>query len=60
MITEDDLTGEKLAAMIKALCASEEARKEMAAQARALGRPDAAKKVVDIAISMVRARANHV
>jgi len=60
MITEGELTGEKLAAMIKELCASEEARNEMAAQARALGRPDAAKKVVDIAMSMVKARGSHV
>jgi UDP-N-acetylglucosamine--N-acetylmuramyl-(pentapeptide) pyrophosphoryl-undecaprenol N-acetylglucosamine transferase len=60
MFTEAQLSGEKLAAQIKELCSSEEKRTEMSKQARALGRPDAAGKVVDIAMSLVRARGNHV
>jgi UDP-N-acetylglucosamine--N-acetylmuramyl-(pentapeptide) pyrophosphoryl-undecaprenol N-acetylglucosamine transferase len=57
---EKDLTGEKLAAEVKDLCVSEEKRKEMSEQARALGRPDAASKVVDIAMSLVKARVRYV
>lgn len=60
MFTEKALTGEILAENIRELCSSEEARAEMARQARALGRPDAAKKVVDIAESLVRSRKNNV
>jgi UDP-N-acetylglucosamine:LPS N-acetylglucosamine transferase len=60
MCVERDLTGEKLAAQVKDLCASEEKRKEMSKQAKALGRPDATSKVVDIAISLVKARVKHV
>jgi UDP-N-acetylglucosamine--N-acetylmuramyl-(pentapeptide) pyrophosphoryl-undecaprenol N-acetylglucosamine transferase len=60
MFPESELTGEKLAAEIKELCSSEEKRREMAKQARALGRPDAAMKVVDIALSLVKARGNNV
>jgi UDP-N-acetylglucosamine--N-acetylmuramyl-(pentapeptide) pyrophosphoryl-undecaprenol N-acetylglucosamine transferase len=60
MCVERDLTGEKLAVQVKDLCASEEKRKEMSKQAKALGRPDATSKVVDIAISLVKARVKHV
>ncbi len=60
MFIERDLTGEKLAAEVKDLCASEEKRTEMSKQARVLGRPYAAGKVVDIAMSLVKSRAKHV
>jgi UDP-N-acetylglucosamine--N-acetylmuramyl-(pentapeptide) pyrophosphoryl-undecaprenol N-acetylglucosamine transferase len=45
-----------LAENIREIFGSDEAREEMCRQSRALGRPDAAQKVVDMAMSLVRAR----
>jgi UDP-N-acetylglucosamine--N-acetylmuramyl-(pentapeptide) pyrophosphoryl-undecaprenol N-acetylglucosamine transferase len=56
MIPDHELSGELLAGHIRELSGSEEKRAEMRAQSRALGRPDAARKVVDIAVSLVKAR----
>ncbi len=60
MFTERELTGEILAENLRELCTSEGARAEMARQALALGRPDATKKVVDIATSLARSRKRNV
>ncbi|MEJ2313851.1 MAG: undecaprenyldiphospho-muramoylpentapeptide beta-N-acetylglucosaminyltransferase [Nitrospirota bacterium] len=60
MITERELTGELLAATLRELCSSEETRAEMARQSQALGRPDATKKVADIAESLARSREKNV
>ena len=56
MLSDHDLSGELLAAQIKGLLSSEAALSMMGKQSRALGRPDAARKVVDIAESLVKAR----
>jgi UDP-N-acetylglucosamine--N-acetylmuramyl-(pentapeptide) pyrophosphoryl-undecaprenol N-acetylglucosamine transferase len=56
MIPDHELSGELLAGHIKELSMSEEKRMEMRVQSRALGRPDAARKVVDIAVSLVKAK----
>jgi UDP-N-acetylglucosamine--N-acetylmuramyl-(pentapeptide) pyrophosphoryl-undecaprenol N-acetylglucosamine transferase len=56
VFAEQEITGEMLSWHLKELCASEETRAEMAKQSRALGRPDAVRKVVDIAMSLVRTR----
>ncbi|MGD8351956.1 MAG: undecaprenyldiphospho-muramoylpentapeptide beta-N-acetylglucosaminyltransferase, partial [Nitrospirota bacterium] len=60
MFTERELTGELLADNLRELCSSEQARAEMARQARALGRPDATKKVADIAASLAKSRKGNV
>lgn len=60
MLREKEITAEILAGNIKELCASKEARAEMARQSSALGRPDAARKVVDIALSLAKSRRGNV
>ena len=55
LLNEQALSGEELAASIKELVVSEDARAEMSKQSRALGRPEAASKVVDIAVSLGKA-----
>lgn len=56
VIADRDLTGDKLALHIKELVGDEARRAEMAARSRALGRPDAAERVVDIASSLIKAK----
>ncbi|MDP2167228.1 MAG: undecaprenyldiphospho-muramoylpentapeptide beta-N-acetylglucosaminyltransferase [Thermodesulfovibrionales bacterium] len=53
MIRDAALSGGVLAAAIKEIYSSEGLRSEMRAQGLAMGRPDAAQKVVDIAQSLV-------
>lgn len=60
MLADHELKGDVLAAQIKTLVNSEELRQEMRRHSRALGRPDAAQKVVDMAMSLVRARMGNV
>jgi UDP-N-acetylglucosamine--N-acetylmuramyl-(pentapeptide) pyrophosphoryl-undecaprenol N-acetylglucosamine transferase len=60
MIPEDELSAEVLAENIKELCNSEEKLVEMRRQSIALGRADAAQKVVDIAMSLVRSKKGNV
>jgi UDP-N-acetylglucosamine--N-acetylmuramyl-(pentapeptide) pyrophosphoryl-undecaprenol N-acetylglucosamine transferase len=52
MLDDKGLSGETLASEINRLVASEEIREAMRRESRALGRPDAAMKAVDIAISL--------
>lgn len=54
MIPDHELSGELLAEHIRELVGAEDKRAEMRKQSRALGRPDAARKVVDIAMSLIR------
>jgi UDP-N-acetylglucosamine--N-acetylmuramyl-(pentapeptide) pyrophosphoryl-undecaprenol N-acetylglucosamine transferase len=54
MLTEDALSGEILAAAIRELHGSEELRSEMRKQSRAVGRPDAAQRIADIAQSLIK------
>lgn len=56
LIRDNELSGELLAGHIKELSQSEEKRAAMRVQSRALGRPDAARKVVDIAVSLAKAK----
>lgn len=60
MVRDADLTGEILAAEILGYYRSEELRGEMRRQSRSLGRPDAAARVVDLALSVVRKRKGQV
>ena len=54
MIADHELSGELLAGQIRELVREEGSRVEMRKQSRALGRPDAARKVVDIAMSLIK------
>ena len=56
LIREQDLTPELLAANIKELYLSEELRGDMRRQSRTLGRKDAAARVVDLAVSILRGK----
>lgn len=56
LIPEQELGGRLLAGVISELLGSEETLLSMSRQARALGRPDAAQKVVDIAMSLINNR----
>jgi UDP-N-acetylglucosamine--N-acetylmuramyl-(pentapeptide) pyrophosphoryl-undecaprenol N-acetylglucosamine transferase len=47
VIEQTDLTGERLAGRILALAADDQRRRSMAAAARGLARPDAARAIVD-------------
>jgi UDP-N-acetylglucosamine--N-acetylmuramyl-(pentapeptide) pyrophosphoryl-undecaprenol N-acetylglucosamine transferase len=58
MVLDHELSGEILASHIRDLCSSEEKRAEMRIRSRALGRPDAGRKVMDLAISCMHARKN--
>lgn len=53
MIVQSELSGARLAAEILDLCASSSKRAEMGKAARMLARPDAARKVVDLAMEMI-------
>jgi UDP-N-acetylglucosamine--N-acetylmuramyl-(pentapeptide) pyrophosphoryl-undecaprenol N-acetylglucosamine transferase len=54
MLYDHKLTGEVLAENIRELVGSDALRAEMQKQSKALGRPDAARKVVDLALSLVK------
>ncbi len=54
MLLNDDLSGKVLAEEIKKLFLNNELRKEMANNAKSLGRPEAAKQIVDILMSLKR------
>jgi UDP-N-acetylglucosamine--N-acetylmuramyl-(pentapeptide) pyrophosphoryl-undecaprenol N-acetylglucosamine transferase len=56
MIEERDLTGELLAAEIRAILASAERRERMARAAGRLGSPQAAKEITDVCTDLVRHR----
>ena len=56
MILDHELRGDILAENIRELYANEELRSEMEKQSRTVGRPDAAQRVVDIAMSLVKNR----
>lgn len=54
MILDRELTGEVLADAIRDLYIDEKARKEMQKSALAFGRTDAAEKIVDLAMSLIK------
>jgi UDP-N-acetylglucosamine--N-acetylmuramyl-(pentapeptide) pyrophosphoryl-undecaprenol N-acetylglucosamine transferase len=56
MLLQADVTGATLAARILALAGDRERRERMAAAARTLARPEAAKLIVDRALELIRAR----
>jgi UDP-N-acetylglucosamine--N-acetylmuramyl-(pentapeptide) pyrophosphoryl-undecaprenol N-acetylglucosamine transferase len=56
MIEERDLTGELLAAEIRAILSSPERRERMARAAGRLGSPQAAKEITDVCTDLVRRR----
>jgi UDP-N-acetylglucosamine--N-acetylmuramyl-(pentapeptide) pyrophosphoryl-undecaprenol N-acetylglucosamine transferase len=56
VIEEKDLTGEKLAAEIRAILSDDDRRKRMARGAGLLGRPQAAKEIADVCAEMVYGR----
>ncbi|HUL60768.1 MAG TPA: undecaprenyldiphospho-muramoylpentapeptide beta-N-acetylglucosaminyltransferase [Anaeromyxobacteraceae bacterium] len=56
MIEERDLTGELLAAEIRAILAHPERREKMARAAGRMGSPQAAKEITDVCIELVRRR----
>jgi UDP-N-acetylglucosamine--N-acetylmuramyl-(pentapeptide) pyrophosphoryl-undecaprenol N-acetylglucosamine transferase len=55
LLVQRDLTGRGLAERIVALAADRSRRERMAEAARALGRPDAAKVIVDRALALAKA-----
>ncbi len=55
VIDQRDLTGERLAAVVRGLADDEARRLRMAAAARTLARPDAARAIVDRALALVSA-----
>jgi UDP-N-acetylglucosamine--N-acetylmuramyl-(pentapeptide) pyrophosphoryl-undecaprenol N-acetylglucosamine transferase len=57
MILDRELTGERLAAQIAELAADRERLREMGRRARALARPDAAARIVDVACGLLGAGA---
>ncbi|MDA8157010.1 MAG: undecaprenyldiphospho-muramoylpentapeptide beta-N-acetylglucosaminyltransferase [Actinomycetota bacterium] len=54
LIRERELTAESLAAKIRTLKEDETARNEMSSRSRVVGKPEAARNVADIALSLVR------
>jgi UDP-N-acetylglucosamine--N-acetylmuramyl-(pentapeptide) pyrophosphoryl-undecaprenol N-acetylglucosamine transferase len=60
MVRDHELEGRVLAEHLRELCTSEELRAEMRTQCRALGRPDAAQRLVDVVLNMVKSRGSHV
>lgn len=58
MIVDHDLKGELLAENIRELYANKELRFEMEKYSRAVGRPDAAQRIVDIAMSLIKENKN--
>jgi UDP-N-acetylglucosamine--N-acetylmuramyl-(pentapeptide) pyrophosphoryl-undecaprenol N-acetylglucosamine transferase len=60
VVRDNELTGRVLAMNLRDLCTSEDLRSEMRRQSRALGRPDAAQRVTDLALSLVNTRSSHV
>ena len=56
MILDHELTGEILAKHIRELYENKYLRHEMEKQSRSVGRSDAAQRVVDIAISLIKKR----
>jgi UDP-N-acetylglucosamine:LPS N-acetylglucosamine transferase len=57
-IRDNELSGESLSRTIRALCENEALRAEMQKNSRALGKPEACAKVVDIAMSLVKNSVN--
>jgi len=58
MILDYELRGEVLALNIKELYTNKEVRLEMEKHSRAVGRPDAAQRIVDIALSLIKENKN--
>jgi len=58
MILDYQLTGEILAENIRELFMNNQLRHEMELQSRSVGRPDAAQRIVDIAISLIKKTVN--
>jgi UDP-N-acetylglucosamine--N-acetylmuramyl-(pentapeptide) pyrophosphoryl-undecaprenol N-acetylglucosamine transferase len=54
LITHSELSGESLAGHIRQLCTNEGLRNEMQHNSRTLGRPEAGRKTVDIAMSIMK------
>lgn len=56
MILDDDLSGDTLSEEIKEFFNNDGLRKEMEMTSRSLGRPDAARQVVDVLMSLIKRR----
>lgn len=54
LILDSELNGESLASHIRELYMNESIRKEMQKNSKAIGRPEAGERVVDIAISLIK------
>ena len=54
MLTDEELNGDRLAGHIRELIENDSMRSEMRQASKGLGRPDAAGKIVDIAMSLVK------
>jgi len=59
LIRDRELTGEVLSAELKKLLNSPGERNEMGTKSKAIGKPDAAERAAELALSLVRARSRH-
>ncbi len=60
LVRDHELTASVMASHIREMCGSEELRGDMRRLSRTHGRKDAAQRVVDLAVSMLRARGKNV
>jgi UDP-N-acetylglucosamine--N-acetylmuramyl-(pentapeptide) pyrophosphoryl-undecaprenol N-acetylglucosamine transferase len=58
MVPDAELSGERLAALVRTLLGDEQRRQRMAEAAEALSQPNAADAIADIAISLARHRSS--
>jgi UDP-N-acetylglucosamine--N-acetylmuramyl-(pentapeptide) pyrophosphoryl-undecaprenol N-acetylglucosamine transferase len=56
LLRQEELSGERLAQVLSQLLSSQQQRRQMALRSLAMGRPDAAKKVAELALSLLKQR----